>query len=231
VNIFICKHCNKEYSSINASKNHELRCSNNPGRLLNKISKQPSKPIKIEENESVKCSYGCGKTASFIMNNGKYLCADNKSKCEEIKSRIRSNQKNLQPNPIDPVKMEEKRRKVSENMKLRYASGWEPVCGRSKKYNYESPAAGKIKVDGTWELKVAKYLDSLGVDWIRNKKRFDYIKPNGSKSTYQPDFYVKDWDTFLEIKGYETELDRAKWKQFPEKLQVWYREKINKLEG
>ena len=175
------------------------------------------------------CSYGCGKIATHVMKNGMYLCEDNRSKCEEIKNRIKSNQKNLKPNPIDPVKMEEKRRKVSENMKLRYASGWEPVCGRSKKYEYESIVAGKIKVDGTWELKVAKHLDSLNVIWERNKRRFDYLKPDGTKSTYQPDFYVKDWDCYIEVKGYKTDLDEAKWKHFPNNLQVWYRDKINKI--
>jgi len=111
-----------------------------------------------------------------------------------------------------------------------YASGWEPTCGRCKKYDYLSPIAGQIKVDGTWELKVAVYLDKLNVTWERNRKRFGYIKPNGKEGTYQPDFYVKEWDSFIEVKGYETELDRAKWKQFPHTLLIWRKDKIKTLE-
>ena len=120
--------------------------------------------------------------------------------------------------------------KISDRMKKQYAAGWEPTCGRSKKYDYISPIAGKIKVDGTWELKAARYLDNLGVKWIRNKKRFPY--KNGDKeSTYQPDFYVADWDMFIEVKGYETDLDRLKWSQFPLTLEVWKKDKIFSLES
>lgn len=121
------------------------------------------------------------------------------------------------------------RQQMSEKKNALYATGWEPICGRAKKYDYESPVAGKIKVDGTWELIVAKHLDSLNVKWERNKKRFAYIKPDGVKSTYQPDFYVFDWDTFIEVKGYQTKLDDAKWEQFPHTLLVWKKDKIKEL--
>lgn len=118
----------------------------------------------------------------------------------------------------------------SNEMKSRYARGWESTCGRCKKYDYHSNIAGDIKVDGTWELKVCKYLDSLGVIWQRNKLRFTYSKKDGTESTYQPDFYVNDWDLFIEVKGYETDLDKCKWSQFPHKLEIWKKDKIEKLE-
>ena len=66
---------------------------------------------------------------------------------------------------------EEAKKKMSESRKKLYASGWEPTCGRCKKYDYFSPIAGQIKLDGKWELATAKYLDSIGVNWIRNRKR------------------------------------------------------------
>jgi hypothetical protein len=123
----------------------------------------------------------------------------------------------------------ETKEKMSNSKKELYATGWEPVCGRSKKYKHISPIAGEILVDGTWELKVAKHLDSLGVKWNRNRMRFDYIRPDGKLATYQPDFYVEDWNSFLEIKGYETELDRCKWAQFNEPLIVWRKKEIKDL--
>lgn len=123
----------------------------------------------------------------------------------------------------------ETRRKMSKQKAALYATGWEPICGRCKKYEYISPIAGTIKVDGTWELKVAYYLDSLGVSWVRNKTRFQYVRPDGRTATYQPDFYVETWKSYLEIKGYETELDRAKWSQFNEPLLVWKKKEIQNL--
>ena len=118
---------------------------------------------------------------------------------------------------------------VSENMKARYAAGWVQGGGRCKKIAHNSPSAGLVFLDGTWEEKVAQHLDELCVEWNRNKKRFPYARPDGKASTYCPDFYVKDWDCFIEVKGYETEIDRCKWKDFPFRLEVWKHEKIQTL--
>jgi len=124
---------------------------------------------------------------------------------------------------------EEMKNYLSNKMHDRYSAGWEPTCGRCKKYDYDSPIAGKVKLDGTWEVKVAIYLDSIGVKWKRNKIRFNYIRPDGKSATYQPDFHIEDWDTYLEVKGYETELDRAKWSQFTEPLLIWKKKEIQNL--
>ena len=114
----------------------------------------------------------------------------------------------------------ETRKKMSDNIKQRYADGWECTAGRCKKYSYSSPIAGDIKVDGSWELIFCRYADMLGLKWRRNTSRFPYIKPDGKASTYLPDFFVEDWNCYVEIKGYETDLDRAKWEQFPKELSI-----------
>lgn len=125
---------------------------------------------------------------------------------------------------------EETKKRLSVLMSERYAAGWEVKCGRAPKFNYESPIAGIIKVDGSWELKVAKYLDSIGVEWKRNKERFEYDNTIKNKiSTYCPDFYVKDWNIYIEVKGYKTELDEIKWKQFKFELKIWDKNKLKEL--
>lgn len=130
----------------------------------------------------------------------------------------------------DKFHSEKTRQRMSKKKKELYLSGWEPICGRAKKYDYESPIAGKIKVDGTWELSVAKFLDSIGVDWNRNKKRFPYTKPDGKHSTYQPDFVINE-NKYIEVKGYETDLDKAKWSQFNEPLVIFRKEHIDEING
>jgi hypothetical protein len=117
---------------------------------------------------------------------------------------------------------DETKEKMRQGMLNRYASGWESKCGRTKKIDYESPVAGLVKLDGSWELKVAQYLDNIGVKWERNKKRFPYwnlIK--GKESTYCPDFYVEDWGAYIEVKGFVTDLDICKWIQFKDVLYIW----------
>jgi hypothetical protein len=110
----------------------------------------------------------------------------------------------------------------------RYASGWMPKAGRCKKITYFSPIAGFVKLDGSWELIAAKYFDRVGYTWIRNTTRFKYL--DGDKERfYTPDFWIEELDSYIEIKGYETELDRKKWAQFPEPIQVWKKDKITQI--
>jgi hypothetical protein len=124
----------------------------------------------------------------------------------------------------------EKREKKRQEMLLRYENGFEVKCGRAPKLEYDSSIAGKIKVDGSWELKVAQYLDSLNLKWERNKKRFEYINEENKLSTYCPDFYVYDWDCYIEVKGYKTKKDELKWSQFLYNIEIWNKKKLKELE-
>ena len=119
---------------------------------------------------------------------------------------------------------------MAESKNELYANGWECKAGRCPKYDYSSPIAGDIKVDGSWELIFCRYADAVGLTWKRNKQRFPYVRPDGKDSTYQPDFYVDEWKSYVEVKGYETDLDTAKWSQFPEKLTVLRKNEISELD-
>jgi hypothetical protein len=116
---------------------------------------------------------------------------------------------------------DEFRKKRSDEMKLRYSNGWQSTAGRTKKIKYDSQIAGVVLLDGKWELGTAKYFDENKINWLRNKKRFDYVDSNGISRTYCPDFYLIYEKKYIEVKGYETELDKLKWKQFTEILEIW----------
>ena len=122
---------------------------------------------------------------------------------------------------------DERRKKISKSIVERYEKGWMPKSGRCKKIEYHSKIAGNVLVDGTWELKTAIYLDENKINWIRNTKKFRYQYQNKFHN-YTPDFYLKDTKEYLEIKGYETELDRCKWSQFTEKLIIWKKNDLKK---
>lgn len=108
----------------------------------------------------------------------------------------------------------------------RYEQGWMPKAGRCKKYRYYSPIAGEVLLDGTWELAVAKWLDKNKFNWRRNTIRFQYINLKNKISFYTPDFWVEELNGYLEIKGYETKLDRCKWSQFTSPLVVWKKKEL-----
>lgn len=123
---------------------------------------------------------------------------------------------------------ESAREKCRIAINKRYDTGWQPKAGRCDKFEYMSPIAGRVFVDGTWEYKYAKYLDTIGVQWQRNTRRFAYWY-EGKLRMYIPDFYIVDDDSYTEIKGYTTDKDLAKWSQFPHALTVVGKRELKQL--
>lgn len=59
------------------------------------------------------------------------------------------------------------------------------------------------KVQGSWEKNVALKLNELGIRWQKlktNRHTIQYTL-NAKVKSYTPDFYLPDFDTYLEIKG------------------------------
>ena len=81
--------------------------------------------------------------------------------------------------------------------------------------------------DSSWELAWLKWAIENKVNFERNTKGFDYVF-NGETHKYFPDFYLKDEDAYLEIKGIEDERWEAKKKAFPHKLIVLNKQSIQK---
>lgn len=168
-----------------------------------------------------------GMLGKIAWNKGKKLedCFS-PEKVEKIKEKLSENGRNFGSTwkNLSGEKKEEHRKRCSEEMKKRYASGWKCTAGRCKKYRFESKTGYICFVDGTWELKFVNLLDGTDYKWERNTKRFPYTNEHGKKSTYTPDFYIFDLNVYVEIKGYETEKDRCKWRDFPHHLIVLKKE-------
>ena len=81
-----------------------------------------------------------------------------------------------------------------------------------------------IKFQGTWELEFYKWCVSENLKIERCTEYFEY-EWNGVRK-YFPDFYLADKNLYVEVKGYETDRDRAKWSQFPKKLSVIKKKEI-----
>lgn len=97
---------------------------------------------------------------------------------------------------------EETKRKISKSTSLNNHGG------RCKWYNYNG-----INLQGTWELAIAKKLDQFLISWIKTKEKryiLEYIDDNKKLHSYNPDFYLKDYNCFLEIKGYWWGKDKRK---------------------
>jgi hypothetical protein len=96
-----------------------------------------------------------------------------------------------------------------------FKSGW-----------YDSPIAGKVWLDSSYEFIMAKYFDEKKYNWVKNKMGFDYIWKDDKVHLYIPDFYIKDLNIWVETKGYMVEQDTWKWYFFPNELKVITKKKI-----
>lgn len=81
------------------------------------------------------------------------------------------------------------------------------VCGRTKLIKYNG-----FTLNGKWELNVAEFLDDNNIKWTNIIDEEIYYKWNGKNHRYFPDFYLEDFDLYIEVKGYQRDRDIEKWK-------------------
>ena len=58
-----------------------------------------------------------------------------------------------------------------------------------------------IMLDSKWELALAIRLDEINVTWIRPEEPLPYIDNEGKQRNYFPDFYLPDYDIYLDPKN------------------------------
>lgn len=102
-------------------------------------------------------------------------------------------------------------------------NNWHYSFSKVRTYNYKG-----VNLHGSWELKFAKYLDKNGICWERPDEKFVY-QFEGEERHYIPDFYIPERNKYIEIKGYKTEKDEAKWEYFPCDLEILREEDLEEL--
>jgi rubredoxin len=106
-------------------------------------------------------------------------------------------------------------KKVSATIHEKVARGeWHTSLAKRMHYSYNG-----VDLHGKWELAYAMFLDRKEITWKRCKDRFAY-EFEGKSRFYTPDFYLPKTKEYVEIKGYKTKKDEAKWSQFPHTLLV-----------
>lgn len=102
-------------------------------------------------------------------------------------------------------------KKISDTVNRKVREGtWHTSLAKNMHYEYNG-----VDLHGTWELNFAIWLDENDIEWVRCKDRFEYYYENRIRR-YTPDFYLPSYDKYIEIKGYKTDKDVAKWRQFPQ---------------
>lgn len=146
---------------------------------------------------------------------GNYIIKDS------TKQKLSESRKQFMADPINKLKISVS---VSKTVNEKVKDGtWHNSFSRARCYEYNG-----IQLYGKWELAYAKYLDDLGIIWERPTQSFPY-KFEDKIRRYTPDFFLVETNEWVEIKGYPTKKDFAKWRDFPYELKVLFGEDLFEL--
>ena len=191
----ICQFCGVEKPNRNSLCNHERLCKKNPNR-------QELEYKGFATYNANHSSWNRGLTAETDDRVARNV--------EAVKESYASGKAKARRGQDNPSTRQEVKDKISESCLKKSAEGtWHVSLAKNMHINYNG-----VDLHGHWELGYAKYLDANNIKWRRCSDRFPY-EWDGKTHYYKPDFYIVDSDTYVEIKGYETKKDRAKWSQFP----------------
>lgn len=180
-----CKICKKQYNNKGAYKKHILGCFDNEFKDI--IVKEYNNGLSL--NDIIK-KYNIGKTA--IRN----------VLVEKI-GKLRTNKEAYKSGFISHD--EETKSRISNSMK-----GNRNANHRGDRQSYYNG----IRMDSSWEVKVAKYLDDNNYNWKYDSEKF--LLSDGRY--IHPDFFIYDDNDnlikIIEVKGYFRDANKLKFQMF-----------------
>lgn len=221
-NVYVNKHLrnySKNVDGITRLREHkEIEYKKNPKKCLN-----CGIDIPFEKRSNKFCNHSCTASYTNVRRNIKFytlsniglnnILIANQKKKEENTSKYLKN-----PNFCEMCDKEleyEKRNKktcskkcykklISRNNKSNSNCGGET---NYKKFKYKD-----VWMDSSWEVKLAKWMDKNKIKWVRDKKIwFEWVDENSEKHRYHPDFYLPEFDMYIDPKNnYLIERDRLK---------------------
>ena len=194
--MLICKFCREEKKNGNSLRNHERLCKDNPNKQLTYFQTNKEE-LKLSKNNS---------NSQNQYTKARFLGLPDPEISQETRNKLSSAMKMRTREFID---QNNKKVSIAVN-KLVEEGKWHTSLAKNMHIEYNG-----VDLHGKWELYYAQWLDKNNIKWIRNKKQFDYIFDD-KKRKYTPDFYLMDSNEYIEIKGYKTAKDIAKWECFPE---------------
>ncbi len=73
--------------------------------------------------------------------------------------------------------------------------------GSTNSIYYTTKTNETVRFDSSWEYKIACYLDDNDINWIRPKIGIKWIDNSGKERFYYPDFYLPDYNIYLDPKN------------------------------
>lgn len=129
---------------------------------------------------------------------------------------------------VSKIWTDEQKIKLSKSLKGKtggYREGSNKWRGKFKKQT----DGKEVFLDSSYEARFTDILDKFYIHWEKNYDKFQYIF-EGEFKNYIPDFYLKNLDLWIEVKGWEREADKFKWAYFPYKIKIIKKDLLLKME-
>jgi len=194
----------------------------------------------------------CGKEISYTS--GFY----GKGRCKSCANKNRKNKEHYNvaenhPRYIDNITKEIlvkeyiKNKKTLKQIAKLFNCNYSVIVNRLKKYNIKVRTIGEarkfVHIKGTYEgdyykgiwmrssyeIKFAQFLDLSEIKWLYEPEVFDL-----DNTTYTPDFYIPEWDLYVEVKGWWRKQAKTKFMKFKKQyidknIEVFDKKRLLKL--
>ena len=179
-----CKYCEMAFEGLSTSQraNHSRWCHLNP------------------------------KSEEYKQKSMKAIAAMHKSKKDSGNTNQFTKAKNLglpiPENPLKGRKVEGRPHTEETKQKLREKA----LASSHRRLKRKTIMYNGVLLDSSWELELAKRLDSIGVKWVRPDP-IKWTDLEGVEHHYFPDFYLPDQKIYLDPKNsFAYETQKEKWK-------------------
>lgn len=216
-----CIFCDKIHKNKNSLVQHSIRCRYNPNKIdvvCNFINY--NKKIKSGEIQKIHLNH-YDKAKNLNLPKPKV----SKATSEKISKSHKGKKWTDERKKIHSIVMSNVVRKNT----ISYSSN--NVCGRTKLIECIDTYGNKTKLNGNWELLVSFLLDDLLIKWTNIIEENIIYYWEGKHRRYFPDFYLPEFDLYIEVKGYERDIDSAKWESIKGRIIIFRKKEIEIIKG
>lgn len=202
-----CKHCQQERKNANSLRNHERLCKNNPDRQHT--------PFQNAEWQKEKAANRFTKAKNLGL-----PPPEVSKETREKLSKAATIQNQTQWTDAAKSRQSNKMKEVVAKNPDSYSK--KNVSGRVNQIEYNG-----IVFKGSWEVRFAKWCDDNNILYIYEPEPLQY-QYRGQIHSYFPDFQLEN-GLYVEVKGYITERDIAKWDGICDNICIVTKNEIEKI--
>ena len=134
----------------------------------------------------------------------------NPMKRPDVRARVSASRQRLFADPLTGPAI---KKKIATASRVAWEEGKYigSKTGKTKWHDYTHSTGIIYKVQGTWELKFIEWLDQHNMEFTCHRGRIPYTARDGTLHNYYPDFFVNDWNCYVDPKGehwYEKQIEK-----------------------